>query len=242
VSVPLWASELAREFWEKARETEPFPRNLRRPIAKAVPLSVALVAKLSVRAALDWLQKCGMVCELAGEDRPLRACLVARRGHGVALVDGSDEEAEQRFSIAHELAHFLRDYWSVRRRICKRLGVAALEVLDGERPPSSQERLQALLRNVPLGFHLHLMERDSEGNPLTSSIAQAENDADFLAYELLAPAEHVLGNDRTVSNPALVRRLRDFYGLPRTQASRYAGILLPPTKTDPLLFRLKPLA
>jgi hypothetical protein len=241
VSAPLWATELARVFWEKARETEPFPRNLRRPIAKAVPLSVALLAKLSVRVALDWLRNCGMVCELPGADRPLRACLVARRGHGVALIDGSDEEAEQRFSVAHELAHFLRDYWSLRRRISKRLGVAALQVWDGERPATAQERLQALLRNIPLGFHLHLMERDSEGNPLTSSIAQAENDADLLAYELLAPAEHVLGNDRPSSNAALARRLCEFYGLPRTQASRYAGILLPPTKTDPLLVRLKSL-
>ena len=103
MSVPLWASELARSFWTKAREPEPFPRNLRRSIARAIPLSVVLLPKLSVRAALDWLQNCGPVCELPGEDRPLRACLVARSGHGVALIDGSDNDAEQRFSIAHEL-------------------------------------------------------------------------------------------------------------------------------------------
>jgi hypothetical protein len=239
MSVPLWADELARAFWTKARVDEPFPRNLRRPIARAVPLSVVLLPKLSVRAALDWLQHCGLVCEISGDDRPLRACLVARRGHGVALIDGSDGDAEQRFSIAHELAHFLRDYWNLRRQILNRLGPAALEVLDGERPPTAQERLHALLRNVPLGFHLHLMERDGEGNPLTSSVAQAENDADRLAYELLAPAEHVLADDQPASMEALVCRLREFYGLPVVQASRYAAILLPPVKTDPLILRLR---
>ncbi len=241
MSVPLWAAELARAFWAKARKPEPFPRNLRRPIARAVPLSVVLLPKLSVRAALNWLQNCGIVCELSGEDRPLRACLVARRGHGMALIDGSDEDAEQRFSIAHELAHFLRDYWSLRRRILKRLGAEALQVLDGDRPPTAQERIHALLRNVPLGFHLHLMERDSEGNPSTSSIAKAETDADRLAYELLAPAEHVLA-DEPGGKQALVRRLREFYGLPDMQASQYAGVLMPPLKTDPLLLRLRSLA
>jgi len=240
VSVPLWAAELARAFWEKAREPEPFPRNLRRSIARAVPLSVVLLPKLSVRAALDWLQNCGLLCELPGEDRPLRACLVARSGHGVALIDGSDGDSEQRFSIAHELAHFLRDYWSLRRRILKRLGADTLQVLDGERSPTAQERLHALLRNVPLGFHLHLMERDSEGNPLTSSIAQAESDADRLAYELLAPAEHVLG-DVPGNKQALIQKLRDCYGLPGMQALHYAGVLMPPVKTDPLLLRLRSL-
>jgi len=239
MSIPLWAAELARAFWTKARVAEPFPRSLRRPIARAVPLSVVLLPKLSARAALDWLQHCGLVCEISGEDRLLRACLVARSGHGVALIDGSDGDAEQRFSIAHELAHFLRDYWSLRRRILNRLGAKALEVLDGERPPTAQERLHALLRNAPLGFHLHLMERDDEGNPATSSIAQAENDADRLAYELLAPAEHVLGEGQSASREALACRLREFYGLPGVQALRYAGILLPPVKTDPLILRLR---
>lgn len=239
MSVPLWAAELAGAFWARARQEEPFPRNLRQAIARAVPLSVVFLPKLSVRAVLQWLAKSGLVCELPGKDRPLRACLVARSGHGVALIDGSDGESEQRFSIGHELAHFLRDYWSVRRRILKRLGGDALQVLDGERAPTPQERFHALLRDVTLGFHLHLMERDDDGNPPASSIAQAELDADRLAYELLAPAEHVLGNFDRRKFEQLVHRLGDFYGLPGAQARDYAEILLPPMRTDPLLRRLK---
>lgn len=239
MSVPLWVSELAGAFWAKTQDVEPFPRNLRRPIARAVRLAVVLLPKLSVRAAMDWLQNCGMVCEFPGVDRPLRACLVARRGHGVALIDGTDGDAEQRFSIAHELAHFLRDYWSVRRRISKRLGAGVLEVLDGERPPTTQERMHALLRNEALGFHLHLMERDLDGNPATQAIAKSEDDADRLAYELLAPAEHVLADGASSNTHALVERLQRHYGLPGPQAVRYAGILRPRKQTDPLLLRFR---
>jgi IrrE N-terminal-like domain len=242
MNVPFWALELAQVFWARAKYPEPFPRDLRPSIKKAVPLSVVMLPRLSVNETLDWLRKSGVVCDLPGKDRPLRACLAARGGLGIALVNGSDEATEQRFSIAHELAHFLRDYWGVRRRIVKRLGAGALAAHDGERPATTQERLQALLRKVPLGFHLHLMERDDAGNPLTASIAQSEDDADRLAYELLAPAEHVRQGGLASEKALLTRRLEEFYGLPSLQASRYAGILLPSKMTDPLLLRLRSIA
>ena len=242
MNVPIWASELARAFWARARKSEPFPRNLRRSIARAVPLSVVFLPKLSLGAVLDRLKEYGSACECLDGDRPLRACLVARNGHGVAFIDGSNEDAEQTFSIAHELAHFLRDYWSLRLRILKRMGLAARQVLDGERSPTSEEQLHALHRNVPLGFHLHLMERDEDGEPRSWSIAQAEQDADHLAYELLAPVEHVLQADQLDSKNSLEQRLQEFYGLPALQASRYAGILRPIMKNDPLLQRMQSLA
>jgi hypothetical protein len=239
MSVPFWVSELASAFWTKAGGPEPFPRTLRRAIARALQLTVVLLPKLSITAVRDWLEKNGLACDVSGRDRPLRACLIGRHGHGVALIDGSDEDCEQRFSIAHELAHFLREYWSRRRRIEKRLGPGALHVLDGRRLATPQERLQSLLRDVPLGFHLHLMERDGDGNPVSSSIVQAEEEADRLAYELLAPAEHVLGNDKRKDRQELERTLRDLYGLPGVQAAHYAKRLFPQVRSDPLLLRLR---
>src|SRR5262249_32828681 len=138
------------------------------------------------------------------------------------------------------LAHFLRDYWSLRRRVLKHLGADALQVLDGARSPTTQERLHALLRDVSLGLHLHLMERDGEGNPISRSTAQAENDADRLAYELLAPAAYLL-TEMPGSKEALVRKLREFYGLPAKQALDYARLIVPSVRTDPLLLRLRSL-
>jgi hypothetical protein len=83
------------------------------------------------------------------------------------------------------------------------------------------------------------MERDANGKLVSPSIAQVEEDADCLAYELLAPAEHVLANSQPRSKQELERRLRESYGLPGLQASRYAGLLLPQVKHDPLFLRLK---
>jgi hypothetical protein len=82
------------------------------------------------------------------------------------------------------------------------------------------------------------MERDEEGRPFTSSVATAERDADRLAFELIAPAEHVLGQVYE-NREALSRTLRGFYGLPAAQAHEYAELLVPPVKTDPLILRLR---
>lgn len=243
MTLPLWVAEAAKDFWSMAGGPEPFPRNLRIPIANALPLTVVLLPRLRVTAVDDWLRARGIACAAAIADRSLRACLVARRGQGFVFVEGADPEDEQRFSIAHELAHFLRDYWQPRQEVRRRLGPAALEVLDGERPPTPEERIHGLLARVPLGFHVHLMERTADGRFASAAIDLAERDADLLAFELLAPSREVLEgatSPRTAERRASVRqRLVGVFGLPAGPAERYAGILVPePREPASLLHRL----
>jgi hypothetical protein len=173
---------------------------------------------------MDWLRGEGVTYPFAGTDRPLRACLVASRGGAIAFLDAADPEDERRFSLAHELAHFLRDYWGPRRRAVARLGPGVLEVFDGERPATPAERLHGLLANVPVGFHTHLMTRAGQ-EQLPAAVAAAERDADRLAYELLAPADLIRAG--AGGRRELTRTLRATYGLPAGHAGRYAELLLP---------------
>ena len=227
--VHVWAAELAREFWSLVGNEEPFPRKLRGPI-RALPLAVEELPDLTVARALRWLESNGISPNFDIQDRALRGCLVARHGHGMLFVDASDPEDEQCFSIAHELAHFLLDYRRPRKLAIQRLGPQALEVLDGQRPPTTQERLAALFTGVPLGFHVHLMNRDHQRRPVDRRSADAEARADRLAWELLAPAEHVATQEANTDTKEwkqlLEARLCRFYGLPRDQARHYAGELL----------------
>jgi hypothetical protein len=231
MNTPLWVDETTSIFWAEAGESEQFPRNLRYAIANALPLTVVSLPKLRPSVMSHWLQEQSIQCGITTRDRALRACLVARYGHGIIFIDGVDPDDEQRFSLAHELAHFLKDYWQPRHTASERLGASVLEVFDGERLPRQEERVHALLAHVKIGYHIHLMERTSDGHLATSTIEAAERNADRLAFELLAPAERVLLE--TASRSPGQRReeikniLIESYGLPVAPAAQYAALLVP---------------
>ncbi len=244
MKVVPWVADLVRTFWANVGKLEPFPRDLRRPIARAVPVSIVLLGGLRLDSVRDWLRDNGIGCPCDERDRPLRACLAAGRGHALIFLDGTDPADEQRFSLAHELAHFLRHYWRPRKLACRRLGNEVAAVFDGERPPTSRERLHALLKNVPLGFRLHLMRRGPRSELLDAGIAQAEEEADLVAYELLAPIRNVHAEVRVravegdAGRARLMQVLQSVFGLPQEPATHYAGLLVPGVWEDPLLRRL----
>ncbi|MFO0808615.1 MAG: hypothetical protein U0746_08330 [Gemmataceae bacterium] len=229
MSAPLWAVELADAFWAAAGEPGPFPRDLAGPVARGWPLTVVDIAGLSLATARAWLAERGVPCPAMGPDRRLRAGLVATGGDGVVFLDADDPSDERRFSLAHEVAHHLRDAWRVRERAAARLGRDVLAVVDGKRPATAAERLHAALAGLPLALDVHLLRREAGEPP--PGVAAVERDADRLAYELLAPAEVARGRS--------VNELMAAFGLPRTQAMRYRAILHPVARPDPLLARLK---
>ncbi len=222
---PVWVTDLAGRFWAAAGEPPAFPRDLEDAVASLGGITTVRRGGLRVCAVVEYCLARKVPAAFAGPDRPLRAALHCWAGVGTVFLDRDDPPDEQRFSFAHELAHFLRDYLAPRRQVAKALGPAAVEVLDGIRPPTPAERLHAVLRNRPLTPHCHFMSRDPAGRPERDDDRRAEADADRLACELLAPAEllHDM-NDRG----ELVRRLTAEFGLPASVAAEYAVQLLPP--------------
>ena len=97
-------------------------------------------------------------------------------------------------------------------------------MLDGHRPPTAAERVDAVLRTLAVGPFAHLLRRDESGRPLSAVEREAEAAADRLAYELLAPADAV---GEMADRIALVERLIHSFGLPPEPAARYAEILQP---------------
>ncbi len=220
---------LAALFWSLCGEVEPFPRNLERYIALAVPLTIVKLPKLRIAGVESWLVRRGVPVRFGCDDRNLRGCLVAHRGDGVLFVDGSDPEDERRMTVAHELGHFLADYWYPRIVAVKRLGAGVADVLDGLRPATVLERVQSTFASATLYVNLNFMERRDGVDDV--QLCSTESRADRVALALLAPAKAVLSRvskERNELNimPEVAALLRSDFGLPAWLVEDYARKLV----------------
>ena len=223
----------AIKFWRLAGHIEPFPRSLERSMSWALPLILVKLNGLSVLQVRRWLAEKRLRTVCSSQNRPLEACLVAARGHGIVFLDDRDAPDRQRFALAHEIAHFLVDYLGPRRRAIETLGESVREVLDGHRAATIGERVSGVLRGVPLDSFTHLMERSSSGAVRSLKVLTAEDRADSLALELLAPRDTVLARLRAVgirwqdaaAASTVEETLVHEFGLPVGAARSYSHML-----------------
>ncbi len=223
-------SRLAQFFWSLVGEIEPFPRSLEGPVLWGLPLAIVKLPRLGLSSLRNWLFTREIIICVNQQDRPLRGCLVAHRGQGLVFLDGTDSDDERRFSLGHEVSHFLRDYLIPRQQAIGAFGQNIVGILDGERDPTVEERLNGVLRGLRIGMLTHLIERGDEGFAEKSAIREAEDGADLLALELLAPQSEVALRVRSAGlNWRSENAHRDVttvlvhdFGLPLTVAERYS--------------------
>lgn len=225
----------AERFWRAAGKQEPFPRRLESAILWALPLMMVKLPRLAFGDVRQWMVSRSIRLAVGQPDqRLLRGCLVARAGMGIIFVDGADRDDEQRLSLAHEVAHFILDHLAPRKQALAALGESVREVLDGIRPPSAEERLNAILAGVQVGTLTHLMDRTTRGDVARQHTLDAEDQADRLALELLAPWSDVIGRLKSRNNVwpgseaadrARVVLVEDF-GLPSGPATAYAAYIV----------------
>ncbi len=222
---PVWIITLAARFWTMVGEPPPYPRDLRLVLCWLPELHLVEIPQLTVQSALACAHRFGLQTPEMLDNRPLAGCFVGQGNQQLILIDSLLEPGELRLTLAHEVAHFLRDFDEPRRRAIARWGPAIQDVLDGRRLPTLEERIAGLLAEVPLRGYQHFLDRDHWGRPISEDADDAENAANNLAYELLAPFDEL-------PPPALAsrRRLADFLvayrGLPRMAANRYAAEII----------------
>lgn len=228
-----WLQSTVDEFWRSVGEPDSFPRAFDQAVLWALPVAVVELSHLSVRRVDAWLVQRGIEVGLDAAEHPLHGCVIAYAGTGVVVLDVADPEDERRFTLAHELAHFLVEYFYPRQRAISRLGPRITEVLDGRRASTVEERVHAALQHASLGVHTHLMPRRPDGSLGCGRLAEAENRADRLALELMAPAAEVERRVAQHERPAsfqqgaerTARVLVDDFGLPSDVATDYAKAL-----------------
>lgn len=226
----------AAAFWRRVGEAEPFPRQLRRAATRTLSLAVIHLPRLSVREAQDWLSRHGVEDAFPAADRDLRGCLVANGGHGFIFLDGAMDPDEERVTLAHEVAHFLRHYERPRLMAVRKLGPEVTAALDGNRPLAASERVAGILRDVPLGPYRHALGRDEVGRPDEYTLT-LEAEADLLGYELLAPSRRIASSSAPGQDCRELLELA--YGFPPESALAWARWIDARRTTDRFLDRLQ---
>jgi hypothetical protein len=151
------AKQLVDDFWERVGFQEPFPRTLERAIMSTTPVFVVKVhrRRLDTGYIRDWLREREVSLPAPWKQRRLDGCLVAYRGEAAIFLDGTLSPDDARVIIAHEFGHFLAEYEWPRMRAWRRLGDSVVEILDGARQPTPNERIAATLADVQLGVYVH---------------------------------------------------------------------------------------
>jgi len=226
-------ARLVAEFWSDAGGADGFPREPEPLISLSLPIVMQAVPNLSCVVVADRAARLGFPPLEDLPDRPLRGCLLAYRGSALLLVDAADDRRQRRVTIAHELGHYLIEIHEPRRRVVRALGDDSLAVLDGVRPATFEEQLDAVLAGTPLGVHVHLMTREEDGSIACARVAAAECAADDFALELLAPRSSLRAEVLALARQPLQQRwasvtslLIHHYDLPPIVAGGYAKQLV----------------
>nr|WP_141326358.1 MULTISPECIES: ImmA/IrrE family metallo-endopeptidase [Myxococcus] len=177
--------------------------------------------RFTPQTAQDWLSRRSPGQWFTTQDHDLHGFMAWWRGHGILFFDNQRKDAEQRFTIVHEVAHFVLEEWLPRRRALSIFGPEILPVLDGERAPSPEEALTLFFEQVPLNLRTDLMARDGSGGYASRDVVVAEHRADRVALELLAPVERVLPLVKQLSREDAINSLRFQFHLPVEKATEY---------------------
>ncbi|MFP2958576.1 ImmA/IrrE family metallo-endopeptidase [Myxococcus sp. 1LA] len=211
----------------RLQECDAYPRDLAAAAPYQLSVEMVPIHKLTTAHVSAWTSMRNIKHPIADTEREIYGCMVASKGSALLFHDTGDSEDEQRFTVAHEVAHFVLDHVIPRARALRYFGDRILPVLDGKRDASLEEKLSSVFGQVPLGVQVRLMDRNPSGHLASGVIAEAERRADRLALELLAPAVLVRRILRSSSGEDGVLRVARQFGLPEDKARGYARLLMP---------------
>lgn len=226
--MPFQAELVARRMVEGLGDAlDKFPRDVERAALLSFPVSVLVTDGLTTAVVEDRLGRAIGRAGRGTRPRRLRGCLVALGGHGFVFLD-ADGAAAVRLALAHEMAHFIGHYLARRELAVARLGAGIVDVLDGRRLPTADERLGGVIEHCPLGVFSDVMERD-RGQPVSAMAERMECEADEAAFLALAPPALVLARARRAGAAdahGIAELLANEFGLTVGDARRHAPRVL----------------
>lgn len=184
---------IAYNFWDQLKDWKGNPPyDIMGAISLLLPIDVISLSSLTLCKINKWLSQRKVNLSIDANDRPLHGFIVIFRGSGLIFINGTDKEDERRYTIAHEISHFMLDYIIPREKAVVKMGPHITDVLDGLREATILEKVDSIINNVAVAPYTHLLEIEGDGSFQNIKVFNSENRADALAIELLAPKSEVI--------------------------------------------------
>src|SRR5688572_5373338 len=224
-------SEAIRRLYDEAKVPLPSAKAAIAPLRDLVGslnLNAVELSHLTSRAAVDFLMLRGVPVLVSENinDEELAGYLHVSMNFGCIFVNGTDRVTRRRFSIAHEIGHYVLHFQPVLDELKRRGQSVSISVTDAPtadelNDPEDGEGI------ADTGFALHVAFSDDEiTTGLLPPLEEMEREADLFACELLMPRDVVrelasnlglpeddlawrLATDMLVSRSAMYRRLAD---------------------------------
>ena len=190
VSTRYWADW----FWKRAGGGPDFPADIGYAAMCALEVYVEEVSDLTTVAAASRIEGVDIGIPDGVSERRMHGCLAVGRRGAAILVEKNDDDAQKRFTIAHECAHFILGVRMNQERAASRLGPGFASILHGHREATPNERIDARLHGVSSDPLVHFMDRTSTGAYGCGRVHEAECGADDLAVEILVPRSELIAS------------------------------------------------
>lgn len=198
--------QLAKAFWKASLLEINFPISttlLEQAILLTEPIAVVKLNKLSLLEISKYFTARGNNINCPLDSKELYGFILSYNGYTYIFLNGTESAEEQRFTLAHEFAHYLLDYKLPRQSIIEKSGVAIIDALNNKRDFTAEEKLLALVQDYSLKAFTYLLDAPATSAFERLHVWKAENKADELAMELLAPYTNIL---QDISRDGIVRR------------------------------------
>lgn len=181
--------KISNRFWVDSGLKMECPRPIEDAVIRNLPISIVKMKVLTYQSLSQWFAERNLVGILPHFSESLLGGIFAFKGNALLFVDAKLPSYEMRYTVAHEVGHFLFDYHYKRQKAKATVGDSAEEILDGTRRASLGERVDAILLGIDLKPYYHLLSDQNCISISRGQIETAEDNADFLADELIAPED-----------------------------------------------------
>lgn len=187
--------QVAKAFWKASLLEIKFPISttlLEQAILLTEPIAVIKLNKLNLLEISKYFTARGNSISCPLDNKELYGFILSHNGYTYIFLNGTESVQEQRFTLAHEFAHYLSDYKLPRQSIIEKCGVSIIEALNNKRHFTTEEKLLALVQGYSLKAFTYLLDASATSAFERLHVWKAENKADELAMEILAPYTHIL--------------------------------------------------